>query len=168
MKKLTFILTILILSSCNPFISKDVRKDKRANRKLERLVKKFPDLLKKDTILVDVEVPKIEIDSVIIVERDTTWLSEIKNDTIREVIRQKILKYVPLKDTIVHIIDGITFTFFNKNGNIGYSVRKPQEIIKKQVDVQTVTPIETKDNNYLWIIILILILILTIILWTKR
>lgn len=144
MKKITTILLVSIigLSSCNPFITKELRKKNRCNRKLERVVSKCPELLKTDTITktVEVEIPKIQVDSVIIIEPDTMWLSEIKNDTIREFVRSKVVNAMPFKDTIVHIIDGITFKFFpDEYGNIRYSVAKPKEIIKKDVKIEQQT-----------------------------
>lgn len=149
MKKTTTILLVLIigLSSCNPLIPKELRKKNRCNRKLERVVNKCPELLKTDTITkpVEVEIPSIKVDSVIIIEPDTMWLSEIKNDTIREFVRQNVVNAMPFKDTIVHVIDGITFKFFpDEYGNIRYSVKKPKEIIKQEVKIeqQTVKPIE--------------------------
>ena len=169
MKKITTILLVLIigLSSCNPLIPKELRKKNRCNRKLERVVSKCPDLVKTDTITktVEVEIPKIQVDSVIIIEPDTMWLSEIKNDTIREFVRSKVVNAMPFKDTIVHIIDDITFIFFpDEYGNIRYSVTKPKEIIKKDVKIEQQTvqqiklsPFEQLLNffgSWIWIIII--------------
>ena len=144
MKTITTIAVVIIvgLSSCNPLVPKELRKKNRCNRKLERVVKKCPELLKTDTIetIVEVEVPKIEIDSVIIIEPDTMWLSEIKNDTIREFIRRNVVNSMPFKDTIVHVIDNITFKFFpDAYGNIRYSVTKPPEVIIKEIEIERKT-----------------------------
>ena len=136
------IVLIVIFTSCNPFISKELRRKNKINRKIERLTKRFPEALKTDTIekIVEVEVPKIQIDSVIIIEPDTMWLSEIKNDTIREFVRSKVVNAMPFKDTIVHIIDNITFKFFpDAYGNIRYSVTKPPEVIIKEIEIERKT-----------------------------
>lgn len=144
MKNITTILLVLFvgLSSCNPLIPKELRKKNRCNRKLERVVNKCPDLVKTDTITktIEVEIPKIQVDSVIIIEPDTMWLSEIKNDTIREFVRSHVVNSMPFKDTIVHVIDGITFKFFpDEYGNIRYSVTKPPEVITKEIEIEQQT-----------------------------
>lgn len=169
MKTTTTILLLIIigLSSCNPFLTPELRKKNRCNRKLERVVRKCPDLAKTDTITktVEVEIPKIQVDSVIIIEPDTMWLSEIKNDTIREFVRSKVVNAMPFKDTIVHIIDGITFKFFpDEYGNIRYSVTKPKEITKQDVkiDQQTVQKIKLSlfeqllnfFGSWIWVVII--------------
>lgn len=139
---ISVIVLIVICTSCSPFISKDLRRKNKINRKIERLTKRFPEALKTDTITktVNVEVPKIQVDSVIIIEPDTMWLSEIKNDTIREFVRSKVVNAMPFKDTITHVIDGITFKFFpDEYGNIRYSVTKPKEIIKQDVKIEQQT-----------------------------
>ena len=169
MKNITTTLLVLIigLSSCNPLIPKELRKKNRCNRKLERVVRKCPDLVKTDTITktVEVEVPSIKVDSVIIIEPDTMWLSEIKNDTIREFVRQNVVNAMPFKDTIVHVIDGITFKFFpDAYGNIRYSVTKPKETIIQDVKIEQqivqkikLSPFEQLLNylgSWVWIIII--------------
>lgn len=136
------IVLTMLFTSCNPFISKELRRKNKINRKIERFTKRFPEALKTDTITktVNVEVPKIQIDSVIIIEPDTMWLSEIKNDTIREFVRSKVVNSIPFKDTITHVIDGITFKFFpDAYGNIRYSVTKPPEVIIKEIQIEQQT-----------------------------
>ena len=137
---ISIILLICLLSSCNPFISKELRRKNKCNRKLERVVRKCPELLKTDTIkqVVEIEVSKVQIDSFITIEHDTTWLNEINNDTVRQLVREKIFEYFPFKDTIAHYVDGYTFLFYNVNGNIGYTVTKPPERLLKEIE----TPIE--------------------------
>jgi len=132
--------------SCNPFINKDLRKKNRCNRKLERVLKKCPELIQTDTIIdtVTIDIPKVQIDSFITIKRDTSWLYEIKNDTIRQLVREKIFEYFPFEDTIAHYVDGYTFLFYNVNGNIGYSVTKPPERLLKQIKtpVKIIKPIQ--------------------------
>lgn len=173
MKKITSLSLVIgiaiLFIGCNPFLSKDLRKKNRCNRKLERAILKCPDLLKNDTIIkvVEIEVPAVEIDSFIVYEPDTTWLIEIQNDTIREFVRQKVFESFPFKDTIRHKIDGFTFLFYNDGGNIGYSVKKPSEVLKTntEVIVPIVSPIkltmwERMQNHWgkilFWVVILLI------------
>jgi len=173
MKLALYILSIFILSSCNPFISKDLRKKNRCNRKLERVVKKCPELINTDTIIQEVfiDVPKVKIDSFIVIEPDTTWLIEIKNDTVRQLVREKIFNSFPFEDTIAHYIDGYTFLFYNLNGNIGYSVTRPPERLLKQIKtpIEVIKPIELtlyeKIQNelgkyILWLVILVILFLI--------
>ena len=182
MKNITTILLVLIvgLSSCNPFISKELRKKNRCNRKLERVVSKCPDLVKTDTITktVEVEIPPIKVDSVITIEPDTSWLSEIEDDTTREFVRQNVVNAMPFKDTIVHVIDGITFKFFpDEYGNIRYSVTKPKEIIKQDVKIEQQTvqkvklsPFEQLLNffgSWVWLVVILFVMWLLFRLFKK-
>lgn len=175
----SIVLAIALLTSCNPFLSKELRRKNKCNRKLERVVRKCPELLKPDTIkqVVEIEVPKVEIDSFIVYNPDTTWLVEIKNDTIREYVRQKVFESFPFQDTIRHQIDGYTFLFYNDGGNIGYSVKKPLEKLKKEIEVpiEVVKPIELTvwDNvmnvlSKFWWWILIIIIVYLLIKKSKR
>ena len=62
MKNILILLLALSFISCNPFISKELRRKNKANRKLERLTNKFPELLTQDTIynMVAIEAVKVE------------------------------------------------------------------------------------------------------------
>ena len=139
-----FIIILLSFSfiSCNPFISKDLRKKNKCNKKLERVIKKCPDLLKNDTIIdtVSIVVPEIRIDSFIVIQKDSNEIDSlinlIQDPGVREVIKEYITEYIPFKDTIKHEIDGFTFLFYFIGQNIHYEVKKPLEVIKKE----TVTP----------------------------
>jgi hypothetical protein len=92
----------IFLASCNPFISKELRRKNKCNRKLQRVTTKCPELIQTDTFtrVVTFEVPKLQIDSFIEIKPDTMWLSEIRNDTIRQLVREKIFDSFPF-DTIV-------------------------------------------------------------------
>jgi len=163
-------LCLVVSVGCNPFISKELRKKNRCNRKLERVIKKCPELLNTDTVLkvVEIEIPKVEIDSFIIYNPDTTWLVEIQNDTIREFVRQKVFESFPFQDTIKHTIDGFTFLFYNDNGNIGYTVLKPKETRSKDVliPIEVIKPIQLtlfeKFQNHIgkiifWLVLLVML-----------
>lgn len=145
MKNLLIFLLAFTFASCNPFISKDLRRKNRCNKKLERVVSRCPELLRNDTIIdtVIIEVPKIEIDSFIVIKKDTAKIDSlvnlIKNKKTREVIREYITKYVPFKDTVIHLVDGFKVSFYSRDGNIHYSIDKPLEVIK--VENETIIPV---------------------------
>jgi len=150
MKYFIIILLSFLFASCNPFISKDLRRKNKCNRKLERVVRKCPELLSTDTIIdtVIIEVPKIEIDSFIVIKKDTTAIDSIvnliKNKQTREIVKDYIIKYVPFKDTVIHLIEGFSVSFYSKDGNIHYSIDKPVEVIKieKEVIVPVIKPVQ--------------------------
>lgn len=150
MKYFIIILLSFLFASCNPFISKELRRKNKCNKKLERVVRKCPELLKADTIrdTLKVEVPKVEIDSFIVVEKDTAEIDSlvqlIKNKKTREAIKEYIIKYVPFKDTVIHLIDGYSVSFYSKGGNVHYSIDKPAKVleIENEVIIPVVKPVE--------------------------
>jgi len=147
LSKIISILLVVTLFSCNPFISKELRRKNKCNRKLERVVNKCPELLNQDTIrdTVVFNIPEVRIDSFITVERDTSILELIPNDTIKEIVRNYIVNHKVIKDTITHVIDGYTFKFFtDAKGDIGYLVTKPEEKVEEiiEIPVDVVKPIQ--------------------------
>lgn len=167
--------------SCNPFISKDLRRKNKCNRKIDKVNDRYdrktkkiaiycPEILHKDTIrdTLRIEIPKLRIDSFIVIQKDTAEIDSLLNliasKKTRTVIKKYITNYVPLKDTIIHEIEGYTFKFFNSGGNIAYRVEKPLEVIETTSevvieDIQKVElTIEEKIMNFLsrfwlWIVI---------------
>lgn len=152
MKRILIILLTITFASCSPFISKGLRKKNKCNRKVERINTNYqkkiiklsyscPEALIKDTIrdTLTIEIPEVKIDTFFIIQKDTaeidSLLNLIKNKKTRSVVKEYITNYIPLKDTITHEIDGYTFKFFNHNGNIGYSVDRPAEIIEKASEI---------------------------------
>jgi len=139
MRYILIILSLLILTGCNPFISKELRRKNKANRKLERLTNKYPELLTQDTIynMVAIEAVKVEIDSFIVIQKDTAIIDSlvnlIENKETRKVIKEYITNYVPFKDTTIHLIDGFKVSFYAVGGNIHYTIDKPSETLKKKV-----------------------------------
>ena len=95
MNKIILLFLCISLSGCNPFISKDLRRKNRANRKLERLTTKFPSLLSKDTasILYDTIIitPNTKVDTVLSYNFDTVTLYK---DKLR-------LKLIKINDTLI-------------------------------------------------------------------
>ncbi len=150
---LPFLLATLIIS-CNPFISKDLRQKNRCNRKLERTIKKCPDLLKTDTIekIVEIEVPKLEIkDSIILkVEIDSFTVDSLLNyintlKTQKERIKtftKYVLQSFKLDTTITNSAYSLTFKI--KNGVFSHNIVINEQKIKKpiQIEQKTVSKIE--------------------------
>ncbi len=148
-KKLIVAIVLFSLFACNPFITKDLREKNRCNRKVERELKrhnrkvakiaiKCPDIITERTIIdtVLVEIPKVDIDSFIVIQRDTAEIDSlvnlIKNKKTREVIRKYITEYIPFRDTLIHLKDGFKVRFYSVDGNIHYSIDKPLEVVKKE------------------------------------
>lgn len=153
------IFSCIILQACNPFISPEVRQANRANRKLEKILKKYPQLLKTDTITqeIAIEVPAISGQANIPLNNDYTQLSGIIdsllkttgiNNTkpiINTIIERIKERPILLKDTVTKTIDGITFKWYiNANGTLCTSYYKPPQEIKKNVSatVKTVQRIQ--------------------------
>jgi hypothetical protein len=145
MKQLIIIFLALLFTSCNPFISKDLRRKNKCNRKLERVIKKCPELLNNDTIIdtVSVIIPEVRIDSFIVIQKDSfeidSLVNLIQDQDVREVVKEYITNYIPFKDTITQIIDGYTFLFYVEGQNIRYEVKKPVEVFK--IENETIVPV---------------------------
>lgn len=90
------ILILLILfTSCSPFISKELRRKNRCNRKLERVTKKCPELLSKDTIYLNFDT------TIVTKEVRVDTLVSTKFDTL-EIIKDKFhLKLIKTTDTLI-------------------------------------------------------------------
>ena len=184
MKKLLIIFLAISFISCNPFISKDLRIKNKCNRKLARAEAKFkkkvdkidiicPNILTQDTIrdTLTITIPEVRIDSFIVLERDSSEIdslvSLIKNKKTREIIREYITKYIPIKDTVIHLADGYTIKFYSLDGNIQYSINKPVEVIEKTsaIVVDVIKPIELSTMEkiinwlskfWIWLILLLI------------
>ena len=150
MKNILLIFLCISFSSCNPFISKDLRVKNRGNRKLERLVKKYPGLIKKDTatVIYDTTIitPNARIDTLLSYDFDTVTLFK---DKLR-------LKLIRVNDTLLIDAECLPDTI-----RIKEFIKVPFETISKS----KLTPLEQAANFaskfYMWgIFILILFLIL--------
>lgn len=89
------LILVILLSSCNPFISKELRKKNRCNRKLSKVVNKCPELVKTDTVTVKINTNivtnQVEFDTVV----------NLKFDTL-EVVKDKFhLKLIKSIDTLI-------------------------------------------------------------------
>ena len=144
MNKIIVILLSIFLVSCNPFISKDLRRKNKCNIKLERVTKKCPELLKKDTIIAKVDTTivtnKVRVDTLV----------STKHDTI-EIIKDKFrVKIVNLIDTL--LVEGgcdSDTIIVTRTIRVPYNVVKPIEL----------TPFEKFANwikPYWWLLIVFL------------
>lgn len=131
----------MLFTSCNPFVSKELRRKNRCNNKLENkmasLIKKCPNLLKTDTIteIIEVPVPEIKIDTVFQVYIDTSKvdslvreLSAIEDHSERVRYLTKYIAEAVYIDTSI-VKDGVTVGVTLINGKLSINVHKPEEII---------------------------------------
>lgn len=95
MRKIILILLAILFTSCNPFTTKELRRKNRANRKLEKVVSKYPELLKKDTASVVYDTLIItkpsKLDTILSFNFDTITLEK---DKLR-------LKLIRTTDTLI-------------------------------------------------------------------
>ena len=171
MRYILIILSILILSSCNPFITKELRRKNKCNRKLERVVKKCPELLKTDTITII--IPEIKIDTIVEVNIDTLVIGQIINglDTIIEYEQRVsyLTKYITTATSLDTNIyqDGVLVHLNLFDGNLHVSIKKDPEPIKVAVDIVKpveLTPLEKVMNAigpfFWWIVIVFVLFVL--------
>jgi len=173
---LPFLLATLILS-CNPFISKELRQKNRCNRKLERTIKKCPELLKTDTVekIVEIEVPKLEIkDSIILkleidsftVDSLLNYINTLKTQKERtKTLTEYVLQSFSLDTTITDSLYSLTFKI--KNGVFSHNIVINEQKIKKTIQIEQktiskiqLTPWEKLLNTIgkFWWIILVFVL----------
>lgn len=171
----------LILSSCNPFLSKELRRKNKCNRKLEKTIKKCPELL--DSLTTEIEIhdtlPPIEIHDTFYVKVDTSKIDSVLKDLDKiETKEEKIkylTKYIPKLiriDTSV-VRQGITINILLENGSLEISIDKPEEVRTHKAEITTpvVTPVKLTWPEKLinglwsywwWVIALIVLIFLSI------
>lgn len=154
MKKILIIILATLILSCNPFISKDLRQKNRCNRKLERTIKKCPELLKTDTVekIVEIELPKIEIkDSIVLkleidsftVDSLLQYIKTLKTQKERtKTFTEYVLQSFSLDTTITDTLYSLTFKI--KNGVFSHDIVINEQKIKKpiQIEQKTVSKIQ--------------------------
>ena len=95
MRYITIILSLLILTGCNPFLTKELRRKNKCNRKLKRVVDKCPGLLKQDTAVYVYDTTIItansKADTIVSLNFDTITLEK---DKLR-------LKLIKTTDTLI-------------------------------------------------------------------
>lgn len=93
------ILLLFFLSSCSiGLLSKHERKVERAKSKIQKLVKKYPEL--KFTSTDTVEIQDIRIDTLITKQIDTTVVNKITHDTVTIETERAVVKYRVVKDSV--------------------------------------------------------------------
>lgn len=146
MRQLGVITLLLLLVSCSPSA-----KLRRAERKIEKLTQKYPQLLEKDTLhdTVTFVTPEVRYDTQFVdVPGDTTYINYDKIE----------IKYVRVGDT----------TFIKakcKSDTITQVVEIPYEkiVVRKQTVIDQL--IRYFKNSIIWVIILIVIAIALKLFW---
>lgn len=107
---LTITLISALLSSCA--LTKEERRMNRATKKLEKLVAKYPELKRTDTIRTIVEVPRVSVDTILKFKSDTIRIEKdnlkveivrLPGDTVYQVRAECDTVFVPVEvpcDTI--------------------------------------------------------------------
>ena len=146
---LIYLVTVIILISCNPFINKDLRYKKKCNRKLETLTRKCPGLIQLDTIIetVTIEIPAIDIALSMGTNNDVSGVDSIiakYEGVIDSLLARKIGKEIKwyvrqrpcIIDTLKFTRKGIKIEVFQIGKQIFISVEKPKEVIKTEVEIK--------------------------------
>lgn len=163
MKNTILILFAVALVGCNPFISKDVRKAKRCNKKLERLTEKCPELLKTDN--VEVIVPEIVIEKQIEIKLDTVRIDSFIFELDRITEQKDKITYVATYLKEAYTLDTlITDSSYNatisiKNGVLSFNIKVKERTIK--VEDKIIVPIKLTwydklliyTTKYWWLLI---------------
>jgi DNA primase catalytic subunit len=146
MKNLIIILLAISFISCNPFISKELRRKNKANRKLEKVINKFPELLKKDTAVVVYDTIIItessKLDTVVSLDFDTITL-------IKDKLRLKLIKTT---DTLIIDAECLPDTI-----RIKEFIKVPFNKVQK-VELTTYEKIVNNFKPFFWWFILAIIL----------
>lgn len=164
LKHLSAVLVLaLLFTSCNPFISKELRQKNRCNDKVDkefkrrdrvkkRIKKKCPDAVVMDTIKIpfEVKVPEIKIKDSIDVK---VIVDSAKVDSLTNVLknlnsREEKIKYVTnfikenffLDTLITDTLYDLRFTI--QNGKFGYDVH----IKERKIEGEAKAPIEETKN----------------------
>lgn len=148
---------IILITSCNPFVNKELRKTKRCNRKLERITQKCPGLLKPDTIIktITIEIPPIYIDTSLSVNDNVAGIDSIIakyqmqiDSILARKLGTEIKWYVRERPCVIDTLkfeqDGIKVKVFQQGDRIRISIKRPKEIIKEKVKIETPKVVKIK------------------------
>lgn len=170
--RILLIILSLTFISCSPFISKELRRKNKCNRKLERVVKTCPELLQHDTIIdaVIVEIPQINDSTTIEIKIDSTRVKELETalDSLKGSERiEYVNRYFKQSFSLdtSYTISNITAYIRIVNGVVNLRIEKPKEEIKREVKTpyQKVAPKELTITDHImnglnkfwwWLIIL--------------
>lgn len=134
---LTYMTIIVVMCSCSP------------QKKLQRLVKKHPELMQKDTMIVEV--------------RDTIYIESTSFDTITQLFGSDTIITIDNSTlTLKYFYDTITRNIYHdvliKNDTIYYETQIPVEV--ERVVIQELS---WWQKNNQWVIFLVVLFILSLI-----
>lgn len=158
MRNLLLISMLFLVSSCGILLDgKSDRRLNRAERKLERLTTKFPELVQIDTLrdTVEVIVPKIDIDTFFTTNTDVSGVDSILNKfegkidsltalKLGDEIKYYITKRQVIEDTLYFEEDGMMVKIWQEGEVIRTKMFKPEQIIEAPVEIpfDQIKPVE--------------------------
>jgi hypothetical protein len=166
------IFSILFLFGCNPFLSKQKRIENKANRKLERLVQKYPFLKVSDTLTetVTVTIPELKIDTFFLLNQDVSKVDSLleeyahKLDSVSRLqlstsIKSYIINRNILEDTVLIEHNGAIIKLWQNGKVLDFKLDIPERIVTKTIKVPVERIVYKKDFlskllDYFWIILL--------------
>lgn len=148
MRYITIILSLLILTGCNPFLTKELRRKNKCNRKLKRVVDKCPELLKQDTAVYVYDTTIItrnyKADTIVSLNFDTITLEK---DKLR-------LKLIKTTDTLIINAECLPDTI-----RIKEYIKVPFEKVQP-IELTTYEKIVNGFKPFFWWIVFIIIAII--------
>ena len=157
----TVLLLILLSTSCD--IEKRVeRKLKRAEKKIEKLTIKYPQLLKTDTHIVEIVVPEYRDTGAI---RFTAVLDTIALDSLKALVLERAAADLPIEHLLYNLVDvgaaldvpavGVTNDTFDlsiwiADGVIHYALRIKEQQHSKEVTTESIQI--TKESSLEYVI----------------
>lgn len=140
MRMLSFILLILLCTSCGT--TKDMRRSNRAAKKLERLVEKYPELKRTDTILTPISIKTPEIKGRIQrpIQRPATPIDgKIVILPAEKIFIEKEIEpfTIPFEDEKMHAL----FSYNGTDFLLDYTIHSMQIDTIIQTEVKTIQPV---------------------------
>jgi len=150
---LLFFLWLFGLCACSP------------EKRLARIVKKHPELVKSDTIekIIEISIPEIEIDTskeinpiyikslLETIEKYSKGIDSPKGVELKREVINIVNNVSLIKDTMSFTEDGVLVKLWQHNGRVNLKIFKPEEKkeVKVPVTVNTIQPaIESKKFNW--------------------
>jgi hypothetical protein len=159
MKLIKYILLLLFFTSCSIglFTTSKERKIERAKSKIQKLVKKYPELVEYNTDTV--EIQKITIDTVFTKEIDTTFVNQISSDTVTVETERIVIKYRVINDSL-HMNFKVKQDTIPIHDTIYVKVPVKQAIINAESDCKAY--IEKNLSYGFWFIVVIFAIIVIV------
>src|SRR5690349_9231986 len=141
------LLLVFGLFSCGP------------QKKLSRLLKKHPELVRSDTVYQDVfvTVPEVKIDTSApinpqyidrllgIIDTYSSQLDSFSRIKIKQEIKYITNNHSLIQDTLIYVKDGVTIKLWQQAGKIELRLFKPKEQITQKVPVKVDSVISKKE-----------------------